>query len=47
MCGIGQHHDGKKKTEDGGSIAEEGTYEELIAKDGLFAELVSRQRLDA
>ena len=32
---------------DGGSIAEEGTYEELIAKDGLFAELVSRQRLDA
>ena len=31
---------------DQGAIAEEGTYEELIAKDGLFAELVSRQRLD-
>jgi len=31
---------------DGGSIAEEGTYEELIAKKGLFAELVERQRLD-
>ena len=29
-----------------GSIAEEGTYEELIAKDGLFAALVERQRLD-
>ena len=31
---------------DGGRIAEEGTYEELIAKGGLFAELVERQRLD-
>lgn len=31
---------------DGGSIAEEGTYEELIAKDGIFAELVRKQRLD-
>ena len=31
---------------DGGTIAEEGTYDELIAKDGLFAELVARQRLD-
>ena len=31
---------------DGGSIVEEGTYEELIAKNGLFAELVERQRLD-
>ena len=31
---------------DGGRIAEEGTYDELIAKNGLFAELVSRQRLD-
>ena len=31
---------------DGGTIAEEGTYEELLAKGGLFAELVKRQRLD-
>ena len=31
---------------DGGTIAEEGTYEELLEKDGLFAELVKRQRLD-
>ena len=31
---------------DQGHIAEEGTYEELIAKDGLFAELVKRQRLE-
>ena len=32
---------------DEGHIAEEGTYDELIAKDGLFAELVARQRLDS
>jgi len=31
---------------DGGSIIEEGTYEELIAKGGFFADLVERQRLD-
>ena len=31
---------------DQGRIAESGTYEELIAQGGLFAELVSRQRLD-
>ena len=30
----------------GGAIAEEGTYDELIAKDGIFADLVARQRLD-
>lgn len=29
-----------------GCIEEEGTYEELIAKDGLFADLVARQRLE-
>ena len=29
-----------------GRIAEEGTYDELIAKNGKFAELVERQRLD-
>ncbi len=31
---------------DGGKIAEEGTYNELIAKNGYFAKLVERQRLD-
>ncbi len=31
---------------DGGKIAEEGTYDELIEKNGLFAGLVERQRLD-
>ena len=31
---------------DGGRIAEEGTYEELIERGGIFAELVERQRLD-
>ncbi len=31
---------------DGGKIAEDGTYEELIARKGIFAELVERQRLD-
>ena len=30
---------------DGGKIAEDGTYEQLIARNGLFAELVERQRL--
>ena len=31
---------------DGGKIIEDGTYEDLIAKGGYFAELVERQRLD-
>jgi ABC-type multidrug transport system fused ATPase/permease subunit len=31
---------------DQGKIIEDGTYEELIAKKGFFAELVERQRLD-
>ena len=31
---------------DGGQIVEDGTYDELIDKDGFFAELVERQRLD-
>ena len=31
---------------DKGAIIEEGTYDELIAKKGTFAELVERQRLD-
>ena len=31
---------------DGGAIIEEGSYEELIAKNGVFADLVARQRLD-
>lgn len=29
-----------------GKIVEDGTYDELIAKNGRFAELVERQRLD-
>ena len=31
---------------DKGRIMEDGTYDELIAKNGFFAELVERQRLD-
>ena len=31
---------------DGGRVIEEGTYEKLIKRDGYFAELVERQRLD-
>ncbi|MBR1771861.1 MAG: NHLP bacteriocin export ABC transporter permease/ATPase subunit [Lachnospiraceae bacterium] len=31
---------------DGGRIVEDGTYDELIAQGGFFAELVERQRLD-
>ena len=31
---------------DKGAIIEDGTYDELIAQDGFFAELVERQRLD-
>ena len=31
---------------DKGRIVEDGTYEQLIAKGGYFAELVARQRLD-
>ena len=31
---------------DNGKIAEDGTYEELIARNGIFAELVERQRMD-
>jgi len=31
---------------DDGRIIEDGTYEELIAKNGFFADLVSRQRLE-
>ncbi len=31
---------------DGGKIVEDGTYDELIAKKGFFAELVERQRVD-
>jgi ABC-type multidrug transport system fused ATPase/permease subunit len=31
---------------DKGRIAEDGTYDELIARNGLFAALVAKQRLD-
>ena len=30
---------------DGGKIVEDGTYDELVAKKGYFAELVERQQL--
>ncbi|MBO4266160.1 MAG: ATP-binding cassette domain-containing protein [Lachnospiraceae bacterium] len=32
---------------DGGRIAEDGTYEELMEKNGFFADLVSRQKLES
>ena len=32
---------------DGGTIVEDGNYDELVEKGGFFAELVERQRLDA
>ena len=32
---------------DGGKIVEDGKYDELIQKNGIFAELVERQRLSA
>ena len=31
---------------DGGTIVENGSYDELIEKGGFFADLVARQRLD-
>ena len=31
---------------DGGKIVEDGKYDELIAKKGIFADLVARQQLD-
>ena len=31
---------------DGGRIAEDGSYEELVARGGIFADLVSRQQLE-
>ncbi|MBR3158590.1 MAG: ATP-binding cassette domain-containing protein [Atopobiaceae bacterium] len=32
---------------DGGRIAEDGTYEQLVEKNGIFAELVARQQLSS
>jgi len=32
---------------DGGTIVEDGSYDELIEKGGFFADLVARQRVDA
>ena len=31
---------------DGGTIVEDGSYDELIEKGGFFADLVARQRVD-
>ena len=31
---------------DNGKIVEDGSYDELLSRGGLFAELVSRQRVD-
>jgi len=31
---------------DGGHIVEDGSYDELIAHGGLFADLVARQQID-
>jgi len=31
---------------DNGKIAEDGTYDELIAQNGIFTELVARQQLE-
>ena len=31
---------------DRGAIIEDGTYDQLIEKNGVFAQLVARQRLD-
>ena len=31
---------------DGGKVVEDGTYDELVAKNGAFADLVARQRLE-
>ena len=32
---------------DGGRIVEDGTFDELVAAEGFFADLVKRQRPDA
>lgn len=40
------HHADRIIYLDSGKIAEDGTYEELIARNGRFARLVERQRLD-
>ena len=31
---------------DQGTVIEEGTYDELVERNGFFAELIARQRLD-
>ena len=42
--GVGYFKDGGVVT-DGGKIVEDGSYDELMAKKGFFADLVDRQRL--
>ncbi len=39
-------HCGRILVLDGGKIAEQGTYEELMEKGGLFADLVARQKVE-
>ena len=38
-------HCGRILVRDGGKIAEQGTYEDLMEKGGLFADLVARQKV--
>ena len=45
-CGKEIVNEMKKVMEMIEKIIEEGKYEELVAKNGFFAELVERQRLD-
>ena len=45
-CLRDKHKDQQAGGQDRGRIAEDGTYEELLAKKGLFADLVARQHVD-
>ena len=45
-CLRDKHKDQQAGGQDRGRIAEDSTYEELLAKKGLFADLVARQHVD-